>query len=192
MLQVQAILSEPTAGEMEDALETMPRGLDDAFQETLDRIQRQPDGWKRLGMNTLMFISHARRPLLVAELSEALAIGIKPAETSINRKYVQSQKMMVACCLGLVTVDEESSVIRLVHYSVQEYFRKHQILIFPLGEQKIAEKCITYLMFEPFARGCREAISEIRKLISNNSFVAYAARHVRPFVCCSSPEKYTY
>lgn len=131
---------------MEDALDAMPSGLNDAFEETLQRIQKQPDGRRRLGMNTLMWISHARRPLRVMELGQALAINLKPGETFSNSKYWQSQKMMVTSCLGLVVVDEESSIIRLVHYSVQEYFREHQNRIFPFGERTIAESLITYEM----------------------------------------------
>lgn len=98
---------------MEAALDAMPRGLNDAFEETLQRIQKQPDGRKQLGMNTLMWISHARRPLRVMELGEALAINLKPGQAFSNRKYWQSKEI-------LVTVDKESSIIRLVHYSVQE------------------------------------------------------------------------
>ena len=175
MLQVQAILNEPTAGEMEEALVAMPRGLNDAFEETLQRIQKQPDGRKRIGLNALMWISHARRPLLVKELSEALAI--KPGDKAVNPKYKPSQKLMVACCLGLATIDEESSVIRLVHYSVQEYFREHQNRIFPFGEREVAGNLITYLLFDSFALGCRQKKREISALIGSHKLVKYAARH---------------
>lgn len=80
----------------------MPRGLDEVLQQTLSRIQRQSHGRTRLGMNTLMWIVLAERPLTVTELSEALAIRI--GTTSLNHKYQPSQKMMIDCCMGLVTV----------------------------------------------------------------------------------------
>lgn len=80
----------------------MPRGLDEVLQQTLSRIQRQSDGRKRLGIDTLMWIVLAERPLTVTELSEALAIKI--GTTSLNHKYQPSQKMMIDCCMGLVTV----------------------------------------------------------------------------------------
>ena len=53
-LQIQSIVNEPTTGEMEDAIEAMPHDLHQAFYQTLARIQRQPDGRKRLGMNVLL------------------------------------------------------------------------------------------------------------------------------------------
>lgn len=122
---------------MEDALEKLPCDLDDTFAETIQRIQKQPDGQDITGMNTLMWIVHARRPLLVTELSEALAI--KSGSTSLKTRYCPSQKRMVDCCFGLVAVDEKSSIIRLVHFSVQEYLLKNQEGMFADGERIIAE-----------------------------------------------------
>lgn len=175
MLQIQTILNKPTAGEMEEALDQMPRDIEDAFGETLQRIQNQPDGQNTLGMNTLMWLAHARRPLLVAELSEALAI--RPGSASLKSKFRPSQKRMVDCCLGLATVDGKSAVIRLMHQSVQEYLHKHRSRVFDTGERDIAQKCITYLLFEPFALGPRQSSAEIAELISHHIFVSYAARH---------------
>lgn len=160
---------------MEDALEMLPRDLDDAFAETLQRIQKQPDGQDTLGMKTLLWIAHARRPLLVTELSEALAI--KPGSTSLNPRFRESQKRMVDCCYGLVTVDDKSSIIRLVHFSVQEYLYKFQKELFADGERTVAEGCLTYLLFDTFALGPRQDEIEIENMISNNVFVKYATHH---------------
>jgi hypothetical protein len=33
---------------------------------------------------------------------------------------------MVSVCAGLVTIDEESNIIRLVHHTTQEYFERSQ------------------------------------------------------------------
>lgn len=91
--------------------------------------------------------------------------------------------MMVDFCLGLVTVDEGSSVIRLVHYTVQEFFRGNLDQTFPLGEQTIAELSITYLLTEPFTRGCCPDQISILAVISHYPFIRYAAQlwgyHVR-------------
>ena len=168
-------MSEPTAEEMEEALEVMPRNLHEAFRETLARIQRQPGGRKRLGMNALMWISHAKRPLTVDELSEAL--GIRSGQSALNPKNRPSQKMMVECCLGLVTLDEESGGIRLVHYAIQEYFQDQQKEIFPSGESEIAEMCLTYLFFDSFADGCCDTGEGILARMEEHPFLGYAASH---------------
>ncbi len=174
VLQIQTILAEPTAGELEEALKALPLGLNDAFQETLQRIHNLPDGRRRLGLNTLMWVSHVCKPLTVAKLSDVLAV--KLGETSLNTKYRPLEKMMVDCCLGLVTVDEESSVIRLVHYTVQEYLRGNLDQTFPLGEQTVAELSITYLLAKPFSRGCCPDQISILAVISQYPFIRYAAQ----------------
>ena len=74
VLQLRTVLKEPTAGEMEDALVSLSRNLPEAFEETIARIQRLPESRRRLGINTLMWICHAKRTLTVFELSEALSV----------------------------------------------------------------------------------------------------------------------
>lgn len=180
-LQIQTIVNEPTTGEMEDALEAMPHDLHQAFYQTLARVQRQPDGRKRLGMNILLWVSHAQGSLTVTELSEAMAV--KPGNTSLNPRRRPSQNIMIECCLGLVTVDRESSSVRLVHYALQEFFRDHREEIFPSGEDEIAEICITYLCFDDFVRGSCESEAAIERLIQNSPLLRYSSsywgHHVR-------------
>jgi hypothetical protein len=78
VLQLRTLLKEPTAGEIEDALISLSRNLPEAIEETIARIQRLPDSRRRLGINTLMWICHAKRTLTVFELSEALSVKAWP------------------------------------------------------------------------------------------------------------------
>lgn len=61
------------------------RGLNDAFEETLQRIHKLPDERRRLGLNTLMWVPHVSKPLPVTELNDILAVKLR--ETSLNTKY---------------------------------------------------------------------------------------------------------
>ena len=160
---------------MEDAIEAMPHDLHQAFYQTISRIQRQPNGRKRLGMNVLLWVSHARGTLTVADLSEAMAV--QPGHTSLNSRRRPSQIMMVECCLGLVTVDRKSSIVRLVHHTLQEFFVDQREKIFPLGEDKIAEVCITYLFFDDLSRGCCNDEAEIKRLMKRFPLLRYASSY---------------
>lgn len=175
MLQIHAVLDSVSAGEMEEALDTMPQGLDDAFEETLQRIQVQPENRKTLAMNTLMWISHASRPLLMRELVDVLAI--KSSERSLNKRNRPSQRLVLECCFGLVTLDEESSVIRLVHYSVQEYLLEHRAGIFPSGEESVAEKCLRYLLCSAFSTGSCPDEGTIEACLTDYPFYRYTCRY---------------
>jgi hypothetical protein len=65
-------------------------------------------------------ISHAKRLLTTRELCDALAI--ESGDTALNNDNIFDVEDILAVCAGLITVDQESSVIRLVHYTTQEYF----------------------------------------------------------------------
>jgi len=57
-----------------------------------------------------------------------------------------SEKTLLASCLGLVTVDE-SSIVRLVHFTLQEYFNRHSEH-FQSPHSAMTEVCLTYLNFD--------------------------------------------
>ena len=117
-------------------------GLESAYGETLDRIERQGGGKAKLGMAALMWISHSERPLKVVELCHALAVEI--GSPNLNTDDVPSVGTLLACGQGLVAVDKETSTVRLIHYTLQEYLRAHTTL-FGRVHCTIAETCLSYL-----------------------------------------------
>jgi hypothetical protein len=158
---------------MEDALASLSRTLPDAYDETINRIERLPENRRQLGMSALMWISYTKRSLMVTELSEALSI--KSGQNTLSVKHCPSASVILACCQGLVTIDQESSIIRLAHYSVQEYLIAHSQRVFMNAEASLAWTCIRYLLFDTFRDGPWEDEHEILELIQRNSFLAYAA-----------------
>jgi hypothetical protein len=72
--------------------------------------------------DVLSWITCAKRPLTTSELRHALAVEI--GESELDEENLPEIEDMVSVCAGLVTVDEESDVIRLVHYTTQEYFER--------------------------------------------------------------------
>ena len=158
---------------MEDVLASLSHTLPDAFDETINRIQRLPDSRKQLGMNALLWISHAKRPLLVIGLAEVLSI--KSGQNTVNWKHCTTSNVLLACCQGLATIDQESSIIRLAHYSVQEYLIEHSQNLFHSAEASLAETCMKYLLFDTFNSGPWEGETDVLDLIQHNPFLMYAA-----------------
>ena len=177
MLQVQAILDEPTVGDMKKALGKVPHGLKDALDSTSSRIHDLPKERRRIGLETLMWVSHAKRPLLVDELSEALAV--RSGDKFLDKDSQPRLGIIMDCCMGLVTVDEKSSEVRLVHFSVQEYLFANQSALFPDAENIIARACITYSLFDIFGDGdgCCSRRYLIEYLIMLRPFVKYACQY---------------
>ena len=119
-------------------------GLDGAYDATLDRIKSQGKGKSALGIAALMWISHSERPMHIGELCDALAVKIGSRDMECDN--IPSEKTLLASCLGLVTIDE-SSTVRLVHFTLQEYFNSHSEH-FKNPESTMAEVCLTYLNFD--------------------------------------------
>ena len=122
----------------------MADGLDlgDVYSATIARIKAQNGDKSRLGMAALMWISHAERPLRADELCHALAVELGSADFSTSN--VPSISTLVGSCQGLITVDKEVSTVRLIHFTLQEYFLVHPD-IFSRPHSTIAEICLTYL-----------------------------------------------
>ena len=144
-LSIDAILSEATIRKRREKLDLMTSGLglDGAYDATLDRIKGQGKGNSTLGMAALMWISLAERPVHIGELCEALAVEIGSSDMHYDNT---SEQTLLASCLGLVTVDE-SSIVRLVHFTLQKYFNRHSEH-FQNPHSAMAEVCLTYLNFD--------------------------------------------
>ena len=116
------------------------------FRVTLKRIDQLPNSQADLGMRTLMWLCFTKRPLISKQLVEAL--GIRLGDKSFNVSQQPGEKWLTSCSLGLVTIEEKSTTIRFVHYTVKEYLYKHKESIFPDGEGTISKTCVTCLVFD--------------------------------------------
>ncbi|KAH6700624.1 hypothetical protein BKA61DRAFT_495796, partial [Leptodontidium sp. MPI-SDFR-AT-0119] len=142
-LHLDSLANSQTPNEVRKALEILPTTLLETYNEVMDRIASQNDNDAQSGRKVLSWISHAKRPLTVAEIQHA--IKIEPTTTMLGEGDLISQDIIVSVCAGIVTVDKESNIIRLVHYTAQEYFLKHRSTHFPNAEREVADACLTYL-----------------------------------------------
>ena len=91
-----------------------------------------------------MWVSHAERPLRIDELCHALAIEMEA--TDLDLENVPPQDTVLGSCLGLVVVDKETSTVRLIHYTVQEYLSQPDVL--PGAHRVLGQTCLTYLNYD--------------------------------------------
>jgi hypothetical protein len=112
----------------------------------MERIDGQVIDFKELAKQVLSWIICAERPLTTFELQHALAVEV--GETKLNEHNLPEIEDMVSVCAGLVTVDKESNIIRLVHYTTQEYFEQTQNRWFPNAVVEVTTICVTYLSIQ--------------------------------------------
>ena len=118
--------------------------LDNVYDQTLRRIKEQGGSRSRLGMEVLMWVSHAERPLRIDELCHALAV--KREATDLDIENVRPQDTVLGSCLGLAVVDKETSIVRLIHYTLQEYLSRPGVL--PDAHKTLGQTCLTYLNYD--------------------------------------------
>ena len=126
-------------------------------------------------MQTLSWITHAKRPLTTRELQHALAVEV--GESEFNEENLSEIDDIVSVCAGLVTVDEESNIIRLVHYTTQEYFERTHRNWFKNAEADIATVCAAYLSFSAFESGPCHNITEFTERLELYQLYDYAAQN---------------
>lgn len=96
----------------------------------------------------LAWIICATRPLTPIELQHALAIECD--ESYLDEDNIPEINDLVSICAGLVTIDEQSTVIRLAHYTTQEYLEQNLDTVFPGAHSLLGKSCLAYLSFEVF------------------------------------------
>ncbi|KAH0538033.1 hypothetical protein FGG08_005345 [Glutinoglossum americanum] len=174
-LQIQAILDQTTKGEIRRCLKTLPKKLDDNFSDILKRIGVQPPSERDMAHRVLMWIAHAKRPLKIAELLHGLAV--RSGEHDFDEDDLPCEDLLVEYCLGLVRIDPASLVVRLVHFTLQEYFDKNSQSLFPKRNSEITQACLTYLCFDAFGDGPCLSDEEYESRLDTSPFLQYAAQH---------------
>jgi hypothetical protein len=118
---------------------------------------------------------------MTMELQHALAV--EPSAPELDEENIPQIEDMVSGCAGLVTVDEQTRVIRLVHYTTQEYFERRQTHWFQDAQSDISKTCLTYLSFDVFEKGFCWTDDDFEERLNSYHFYDYAAHnwgyHVR-------------
>ncbi|RYP92526.1 hypothetical protein DL770_001392 [Monosporascus sp. CRB-9-2] len=149
--------------------------LADAYERTMERVNRQKAGCKKLAMMVLSWITCAKRPLSTLELQHALAVRV--GQSKLDNGDLPQTEDLISVCAGLVTVDEESGIIRLIHYTTQEYFERAGNRWFPNAEADITDTCATYLSFSVFKSGFCQTDDEFEKRLQSNPLYDYATQN---------------
>lgn len=157
------------------SLPTGPKAYDYAYNEAMKRIAGYDSDSEKLAKQALSWISYAQRPLTASELQHALAV--EEGDSELDEENLPRVEDMVSVCAGLVTVDDESGIIRLVHYTTQEYFERTQDRWFPNAEADITTICVTYLSFNIFDNGFCRTDNEFEERLRLNCLYDYAAHN---------------
>ncbi|KAJ7718964.1 ankyrin repeat-containing domain protein [Mycena maculata] len=147
-LHINSLARKNTVKAVREALHQLPKDLYHSYDEAMERIDHQGDDDKQLAYQTLTWVANAKQPSSVTELQAALAI--EPDSTALDADNLLDIGIVLSVCAGLVMVKETASVVRLMHYTTQEYMDHIQSQRFPNAHTEITSRCLTYLSLEEF------------------------------------------
>jgi hypothetical protein len=150
----------------------------------MERIEGQLLDEEELAKQVLSWITCAKRPLTTSELQHAMAVEIDGLE--LDEGNIPQIDDIVSVCAGLVTVDEESNIIRLVHYTTQQYFQRTKSNWFPDAEAEITTICVTYLSFSVFQSGICQTDDDFEERLRLHQLYDYASHNWGHHACKAS------
>jgi ankyrin repeat protein len=170
--------AQPTKGHIKEVLQHMAKGidtLDNTYEQVMGRIEDQEKPIREIANRILGWIVHAKRPLSTTELQHALAVRFRTEK--LDTDYCPTAHVLQSVCAGLVTIDKESNIIRLVHYTTQQYLERTWTFWFSDAQTHIANVCVTYLSFNAFEIGICQSDEEFEARLQNNVLYSYAAEN---------------
>ncbi|KAH6870882.1 hypothetical protein BKA70DRAFT_365785 [Coprinopsis sp. MPI-PUGE-AT-0042] len=111
-LQLNALHECVTAREVRQTLEAFPTSIEDVYRLTWQRILEQKPNHTLLAKTALLWVLNASRSMTIEELERAVATS--PRAYMFERDRLAPGTMLIALCCGLVTLEEESGLVRLV------------------------------------------------------------------------------
>jgi hypothetical protein len=103
-----------TVNELRSAIDSFSSDIDNIYSSSWERIKAQPKKRVLLAERAILWLTYAYRPLKIAELQHALAVQCE----TFDDDDVAGEDMIVSVCCGLVVVDKESQIARLVREHV--------------------------------------------------------------------------
>lgn len=173
---VDSLVSLPTLGHIIESMKDLPRGesgLITMYKKAMERIEGQDGECRRIAKQVLSWVTYAKRALSTTEVQHAVAVHAR--QKKLDKDFLPEIKVLDSLCAGLITVDKNSDIIRLVHYTTQEYLESSRSL--PIAHGDIATTCVTYLSFDAFAGGACANTDGLKQRLQSNPLYGYATLH---------------
>ncbi|KAH6884371.1 hypothetical protein BKA70DRAFT_140498 [Coprinopsis sp. MPI-PUGE-AT-0042] len=143
-LQLGALCECVTVLEVRQTLEAFPAKIGDVYRQTWQRILEQKSSHVLLAKNALVWVLSSSRSMTIEELERAIATSPETYKFEANR--LAPGTTLLALCRGLLTLEEESGFVRLVHYTAKDTLQGLLHDSYPHPHSHLAKVCMTRLM----------------------------------------------
>ncbi|KAF8465672.1 hypothetical protein BDZ91DRAFT_220556 [Kalaharituber pfeilii] len=155
---------------LQEAVNSLPKGLEEAYQRILDRIERNRDA--ALGQDAkkiLQMVICSKRPLRQQEIHHILAI--RTGDIQIEPRRLLRRKLEELCGPILMV---EGSAVCFVHFSAREYLISHMsgpFVELSACHRLLASCSMSYLLFHCFNPELSN--EEIDTYIMNGGYILF-------------------
>lgn len=143
---------------MRSVLDDLPENLASTYDRIIMKIASSPNGSRKLetAVRTLQWVFCAQRPMTVDELEEAVSLDHGTQRLDMTKIPRDDGLMLRKACGNLLTFNQQSRTLTVIHPSVQQYLlesrSQHIRLRYQQAEELITELCLVYLSLEDFDR----------------------------------------
>ncbi|KAH6916230.1 hypothetical protein BKA70DRAFT_1395850 [Coprinopsis sp. MPI-PUGE-AT-0042] len=172
-LQLEALGECFSAQDVRNTLKVFPSSIEDVYRQTWARITNEGCKHTTLAQAVLVWVLNASRPMTIDELERAVATSPDTYKFEIDRLVPGAT--LISLCGGLVTVEEESRLVRLVHYTAKETLENLLHEPFPHPHSLLAAVCMTHLIECGFQNTTISSEEEFKTLLEKDPLLAYAS-----------------
>ncbi|KAH6873705.1 ankyrin repeat-containing domain protein [Coprinopsis sp. MPI-PUGE-AT-0042] len=172
-LQLQALCECVTALEVRQTLEDFPLRIQDIYLQTWNRIVEQKSSHVLLAKAALVWVLHSSRSMTIEELQRAVATS--PETYTFEPNRLAPGTILIALCRGLVILEEESRLVRLIHYTAKDTLQELLHDSYPHPHSHLATVCITHLTQRGFQNTTIRSEEEFIAARQADPLLAYAS-----------------
>lgn len=137
-------------------------------------IEKSEAESKELALKAVSWVWHAKRPLSMTELCQAVAVEWDFDD--IEETDCPDPLDVIECCRGLLLHEQSSGIVRFAHHTIQPFLEanyRDQLLT----TADLAATCLSYLLFDVFEEGpCGDEEAFDARVTSYN-LATYAAQY---------------
>ncbi|KAG2012147.1 ankyrin repeat domain-containing protein 50 [Coprinopsis cinerea AmutBmut pab1-1] len=158
------------------------------YNASMSRIESQDPELVKIAKQVLLWVVFSRGPLSLRDLKAAL--GANPDTYSIEESLMPDEFSIIELCCGLVELDTESDIVRLVHFTARDALGRILLNDFPQPHLFISKVLAQRMVDSNLPNSTIASREDLFNLVEQEPLLHYAYQHWGAHVleCGDSPE----
>ncbi|KAH6892852.1 hypothetical protein BKA70DRAFT_1201172 [Coprinopsis sp. MPI-PUGE-AT-0042] len=178
-LQLEVLRNCVSGLDVEEALQGFPSDIEAIYTKTWERILAQGSKQSSLAKLVLLWITHANGEMTIDTLR--CAVATCPETYAFEPKRMVPEALLLSACFGLISVNEKTRRVRLIHYTTRDAILPRILDLFPVPHALLGHVCIVHVTksdLQHFSTetGIWKKSPQLDALFCNDPLLAYAHR----------------